>query len=83
MTRRGIQFSVSSEEGSILPKVTTKKGGEFGGSIILCDRKRKEFEDIYTPAIYSDAIELEINEKAKAEIERLNALDRINNQHKY
>lgn len=78
IARRGIQFSVSSEEGSILPVVTTKKGGEFGASIILCDRKRKELEDIYTHTIYSDAIELEINEEAKAEIERLNALDRIN-----
>ena len=79
MVRRGIQFSVSSEEGSILPVVTTKKGGEFGCSIIICDRKRKELEDIYIPTIYSGAIELELNEQAKAEIERLNALDRINN----
>lgn len=79
MVRRGIQFSVSSEEGSILPVVTTKKRGEFGGSIIICDRKRKELEDIYIPTIYSGAIELELNEQAKAEIERLNALDRINN----
>ena len=79
MARRGIQFSVSSEEGSILPVVTTKKSGEFGASIILCDRKRKELEDIYTHTIYSDAIELELNEKAKSEIERLNALDRYYN----
>lgn len=83
MARRGIPFSVSSEEGSILPKVTSKKGGEFGASIILCDRKRKEIEDIYIPPIYSDAIKLELNDKAKAEIERLNALDRIDNPQYY
>lgn len=83
MARRGIPFSVSSEEGTIIPKVTSKKGREFGASIILCDRKRKELEDIYIPPIYSDAIELELNEKAKAEIERLNALDRINNPQYY
>ena len=83
LARRGIQFSVSSEEGSILPKVTTKKSGEFGASIILCDRKRKELEDIYTHPIYSDAIELELNEQAKAELERINALDRINNPQYY
>ena len=83
LARREIPFSVSSEEGSILPSVTSKKGGEFGASIILCDRKRKELEDIYIPPIYSDAIELELNEKAKAEIDRLNALDSLNQQQYY
>lgn len=78
MTRRGIHFSVSAIEGSIVSNVTTESGGEYGKSIILCDRKKSERENLYNEPIPPDYIERELNEKAKAEIERLNALDRIN-----
>lgn len=79
MTRRGIHFSVSAIEGSIARKVTTESGGEYGNSIILCDRKKSERENLYNEPIPPDYIERELNEKAKAEIERLNALDRFDN----
>lgn len=79
MTRRGIHFSVSAIEGSIASKVTTESGGEYGNSIILCERKKNERENLYNEPIPPDYIERELNEKAKAEIERLNALDRFDN----
>lgn len=76
MTRRGIHFSVSANEGSISSKVTTEHGGEYGKSIILCDRKKNERYKLYNEQIPAGYIERELNEQAKAEIERLNALDR-------
>lgn len=79
MTRRRMHFSVSANEGSIASKVTTESGGEYGKSIILCDRKKNERENLYNEPIPPDYIERELNEKAKAEIERLNALDRFDN----
>lgn len=83
MTRRGIHFSVSANEGSIASKVTTDHGGEYGKSIILSDRKKNERYNLYNEPIPPGYIERELNEKAKAEIERLNALDRINNPQYY
>lgn len=77
MTRRGIHFSVSANEGSISSKVTTEPGGEYGKSIILSDRKRNERYNLYNDPIPPGYIERELNEQAKAEIERLNALDRV------
>lgn len=79
MTRRGIQFSVSANEGHIASKVTTAPGGDYGNSIILSDRKKNERYNLYNEPIPPGYIERELNEQAKAEIERLNALDRINN----
>ena len=83
MTRRGIHFSVSANEGSIASKVTTEPGGEYGKSIILSDRKRNERYNLYNEPIPPGYIDRELNEQAKAEIERLNALDRINNPQYY
>lgn len=83
MTRRGIHFSVSAIEGSIASKVTTAPGGEYGKSIILSDRKKNERYNLYNEPIPPGYIERELNEKAKAEIERINALDRINNPQYY
>lgn len=83
MTKRGIHFSVSANEGSIASKVTTGPGGEYGKSIILSDRKKNERYNLYNEPIPSGYIERELNEQAKAEIERLNALDRINNPQYY
>lgn len=83
MTRRGIHFSVSANEGSIASKVTKVPGGEYGKSIILSDRKRNERYNLYNEPIPPGYIVREINEQAKAEIERLNALDRINNPQYY
>lgn len=83
MTRRGIHFSVSANEGSIASKVTNEPGGEYGNSIILSDRKRNERYNLYNEPIPPVYIEREINEHAKAEIERLNALDSINNPQYY
>lgn len=79
MTRRGIHFSVSANEGTISSKVTTAPGGEYGNSIILSDRKKNERYNLYNESIPPGYIERELNEHAKAEIERLNALERINN----
>lgn len=83
MTRRGIQFSVSANEGHIASKVTTAPGGEYGNSIILSDRKKNERYNLYNEPIPPGYIERELNEQAKAEIERLNALDRIDNPQYY
>lgn len=83
MTRRGIHFSVAANEGSIASKVTTEPGGEFGNSIILCERKKNERYNLYNEPIPPGYIERELNENAKAELERINALDRINNPQYY
>ena len=83
MTRRGLHFSVSANEGTISRKVTTAPGGEYGNSIILSDRKKNERYNLYNEPIPPGYIARELNEKAKAEIERLNALDRINNPQYY
>ena len=83
MTRRGIHFSVSEIEGSIARNVTTESGGEYANSIILCDRKKNERENLYNEPLTPDYIERGLNEKAKAYIERLNAMDRINNPQYY
>ena len=83
MARRGIHFSIAANEGSIASNVTTGPGGEYGKSIILCDRKKNERENLYNEPIPPDYIERELNEYAKAEIERLNALDRIDNPQYY
>lgn len=83
MTRRGIHFIVSANEGHIASKVTTAPGGEYGNSIILSDRKKNERYNLYNEPIPPGYIERELNEHAKAEIERLNALDRIDNPQYY
>ena len=83
MTRRGIHFSVSANEGFIVSKVTTEPGGEYGNSIILCDRKKNERYNLYNDPIPPGYIVRELNEQAKSEIERINALDRINNPQYY
>lgn len=83
MTRRGIHFSVEANEGSIASKVTTEPWGEYGNSIILSDRKRNERYNQYNEPIPPGYIERELNEHAKAEIERLNAMDRIDNPQYY
>lgn len=83
MTRRGIHFSVAANEGSIASKVTTAPGGEYGNSIILCERKKNERYNLYNEPIPPGYIERELNEHANAEIERLNALERINNPQYY
>ena len=83
LARRGIHFSVSASEGTIVRKTTTKKREDFGNSIILCDRKRKELEDALLIPFESEKIEIELNEHSKDEIERINALDRINNPQSY
>ena len=83
MTRRGIHFSVSANEGHIASKVTTAPGGEYGNSIILSDRKKNERYNLYNEPIPPGYIERELNEQAKAEIERLNALERIDNPQYY
>lgn len=79
LARRGIPFSVSASEGSIYRNLTINDKNEFGNSIVLCDRKRKELEDALLIPFEIEKNELELNEQAKAEIERLNALDRIDN----
>lgn len=74
LARRGIPFSVSASEGTIVRNTTTNKRGDYGNSIIVCDSKRKELEDALLIPFDSKKIELELTEQAKAEIERLNAL---------
>ncbi len=83
LARRGILFSVSASEGSISRNLTTNDKNEFGNSIVLYDRKRKELEDALLIQFETEKDELELNEKTKAEIERLNALDRFNKQQYY
>ena len=83
MTRRGIHFSVSARDGKIMTKKISKGNRDFANSIILCDRKIKEREDLYNEPNKPGYIEIELTEQAKAEIERLNALDRINNPQFY
>ena len=83
MTRRGIHFSVSAREGKIMTKKITKEKRDMGNSIILGYNKSKERQALYNEPNKSGYIELELNEQAKAEIERLNALDRINNTQYY